>query len=346
MRASKFSAPGAPLTVEECPVPALDAGEVLVRVMAAGVCGSDVHMWRGIVPVRQLPLTLGHEMAGTVEAWGPAVAGWGPGDQVIVRAASGCGECGACSDGRDNLCSRQGVLGMDLDGGFAQYVRAPAANLVPLPQGISFEAGAILTDAVATPYHAIVNRGGLHAGESVAVFGCGGLGVHAVQLARLLGAATIVAVDVRRPARERAERAGAGTVIDAAESSPAKEIQRLADGGVDLALDFVGKAETVSQAVRSLRPGGRAVVVGMGTEGIALPPPSLFAWREHAVLGSFGSTLHDLEQVIEFVSSGRLDLSGSITARLPLSGVNDALRILEDPVGDHVRIVIVPSEEE
>src|SRR3990172_12048518 len=137
MRASRFNAPGVPLTVEECRVPALDVGDVLVGVMAAGVCGSDVHMWRGVVPVRQLPLTLGHEMAGTVEACGPAVAQWEPGDQVIVRAASGCGECGACSSGRDNLCSRQRVLGMELDGGFAQYVRAPAANLVPLPPGIS-----------------------------------------------------------------------------------------------------------------------------------------------------------------------------------------------------------------
>ena len=346
MLAARLHSPGAPLKIEDCPLPTLEPGEVLVRVAACGVCGSDLHMWRGAAPVRKTPIVLGHEIAGTVAACGPESSTWKADDAVIVRAGASCGNCRHCRSRRDNLCSGQRVLGMDLDGGFAQYVRAPAANLVPLPPGISFEVGAILTDAVATPFHAILSRGGLHGGDMVAVFGCGGLGIHAVQLARLLGAATIVAVDVRRPALALAERAGAGAVIDAAETSPAKEIQRLTDGGVDLALDFVGKAETVSQAVRSLRPGGRAVVVGMGTEGIALPPPALFAWREHAVLGSFGSTLHDLEQVIEFVSSGRLDLSGSITARLPLSGVNDALRILEDPVGDHVRIVIVPSEEE
>jgi threonine dehydrogenase-like Zn-dependent dehydrogenase len=235
---------------------------------------------------------------------------------------------------------------MDCDGGFAQFVLTPAANLVPLPAEVSFEAGAILTDAVATPYHAITTRGQLNAGESVVIFGCGGLGTHAVQLARLLGAAFVIAVDVRPAALDRASSLGADAVIDSREESAHKAVQRITEGGADLALDFVGSPETASQAVRCLRTGGRLVIVGMGQEPISLPPPALFAWREHAAIGSFGSTHRDVTEVVGLVQSGRLDLGGSVTGRFPLAAVNEALEILERGENDHVRLVITPWLEE
>jgi len=316
-----------------------------VRVEAAGVCGSDVHMWRGHVPVRQTPIILGHEIAGVIERCGEGTAPWAPGDRVIVRAAAGCGACARCAGGEDNLCSRQTVLGMDVDGGFAQFVLAPAANLVPLPPHIPFETGAILTDAVATPYHALGARGRLSPGERVVIFGCGGLGTHAVLLAPLLGAGQVIAADVRPGALIRARRLGAHEALDPREEPAYKAVGRLTDGGADLAVDFVGTPDTASQALRCLRPGGRLVIVGMGQEPIPLPPPALFAWREHAVAGSFGSTRHDLDQVLGLVESGRLDLSGSVTGRFPLSAVNQALETLERAEGDHVRLIINPWME-
>ncbi len=344
MLAARLHSVGAPLKIEDCPLPALHPGEALVRVLASGVCGSDLHMWRGSVPVRKRPIILGHEIAGAVAACGPECGSWKDGDPVIVRAGAGCGACPHCQSNRDNLCPDQRVLGMDEDGGFSQYVKAPADSLMPLPEGVPFEVAAILSDAVATPYHALAQRGALQPRESVAVFGCGGLGTHAVQLARLLGAAIVIAVDVRPGPLARAQELGADCTVDAAQEDPAKAIRQLTDGGADLALEYVGRAETIAQAVRSLRPGGRAVVVGMGQEPITLPPPALFAWREHALLGSFGSTRQDLERVIELVRSGRLDMSRSVSARLPLAEVNRALEMLESGEGDPVRLVIMPWE--
>lgn len=345
MTAAFFFRPGEPLSLERRTPPQPAAGQALVRVEAAGLCGSDVHMWHGNVPVRQAPIVLGHEIAGVIEQCGPGTAPWQPGDRVIVRAASGCGQCPRCTAGDDNLCARQAVLGMDVDGGFAQYVLAPAANLVPLPPEIPFEAGAILTDAVATPYHALVSRGRVQPGETVVVFGCGGLGTHAIQLAQLLGAAAVIAVDVQAPALQRARELGASEAVDGREQAPHQVVQRLTDGGAGLALDFVGRPETASQALRCLRPGGRLVVVGMGNQPLTLPAPAMFAWREHAVIGSFGSTRRDLDQVLGLVQSGRLDLSRSITGRFPLSAVNQALQTLDRAEGDHVRLVITPWQE-
>lgn len=345
MLAVRFHAPGEPLALEACPLPAPGPGEALVRVLACGVCGSDVHMRHGRVPVRKTPIILGHEIAGTVVSCGPGDGPWREGDPVIVRAGAACGTCSYCQMGRDNLCPRHRVLGMDEDGGFAQYVKAPAASLVRLPEGVSFEVAAILSDAVATPYHALVARAALREGESVAVFGCGGLGAHAVQLARALGAGAVIAVDVRPGALERARTLGADAVVDATQEDPSKAIRRVTNEGVDVALECVGRADTIAQAARSLRPGGRAVVVGMGGEPIGLPPPALFAWREHALLGSFGSTRADLDAVVDLVRSGRLDLSGSISARLPLRDAERALGMLERGEGDPVRIVLLPWEE-
>ncbi len=345
MIAARFTAPGLPLSVGPCPLVQPETGRVLVRVEAAGVCGSDLHMWQGNVPVRQTPIVLGHEIAGVIVECGAETAPWEPEDRVIVRAASGCGACARCREGEDNLCPHQTVLGMDADGGFAQYVLTPAANLVRLPSEIPFETGAIITDAVATPYHAVETRGQLRRGESVVIFGCGGLGTHAIQIARLLGAAVVVAVDVRPGALDRARALGANAAIDSREEGAHKAVQRLTEGGADLALDFVGRPETASQALRSLRPGGRLVIVGMGQEPIILPPPALFAWREQAALGSFGSTRRDLDEVIGLVQSGRLDLSGSVTGRFPLSAVNEALETLGRGESAHVRLVITPWEE-
>ena len=344
MLAARFYAPGESLRVEEVPMPSAGPGQVLVRVTACGICGSDVHFVEGRALVAATPITLGHEPAGVVVQTGAGVADVAPGQRVIVRPGVGCGRCHACSSGRDSLCERTHVLGMHVDGGLAECLAVSASSIIPVPDAVPMEQAAIISDAVATPYHALVERGALRAGESVAVFGCGGLGAHAVQLARLAGAATVIAIDVRPAALERARRAGADLLINAVEERPSRRIRELV-GGVDLALECVGRADTIGEAVKSLRRGGRAVVVGMGADAIQLPPPNVFTWSEHALIGSFGSSAEHVRRLLGMTASGRLDLSASVTAVLPLSDVNAGLDMLRALGGDAGRVVVQPGRE-
>lgn len=344
MLAARFHAPGEPLRLEDVPVPSVGPQEVLVRVTACGICGSDVHFSEGRAPVATTPITLGHEPAGIVAEVGQGVSSVATGQRVVVRPGAGCGSCPACAAGRDSLCERSLVLGMHVDGGLAEYLAADASNVIPVPDAVPLEQAAIISDAVATPYHALVDRGGLRAGESVAIFGTGGLGAHAVQLARLAGAATVIAVDVRASALERARRAGADVTINATEERPSRRIRALA-GGVDLSLECVGRPDTIGEAVKSLRRGGRAVVVGMGPEPIQLPPPNAFTWSEHALIGSFGSTAEHVRLLLGMAASGRIDLAGSVTALLPLRDVNAGLDMLRSPEGDAGRVVVQPGSE-
>ena len=196
-------------------------------------------------------------------------------------------------------------------------------------------------DAVATPFHAITNRGALRVGEKVAVFGCGGLGIHGVQIAKVCGASLVIAVDASDSALERAGKVGADEVINPRKENPIEKIKEMTGGmGVDMAVEFVGLKETIEQAVRSVRVGGRTVVVGLGPETIFLPPPTTFVRTELSFLGSYGSTTLEIQNVVDLVTSGKLDLSDSITERFPLEEVNKGLDHLHKKIGNPIRIVI------
>jgi threonine dehydrogenase-like Zn-dependent dehydrogenase len=199
-----------------------------------------------------------------------------------------------------------------------------------------------MVDAVATPFHAITNRGGLQAGERVAIFGCGGLGIHGIQIAKICGASLVIAVDAIDSALERAKKAGADEAIHPRKEDPVERIKALTGGmGVDLSLEFVGLKETIEQAIRSVRVGGRTVVVGLGPEGIVLPPPTQFVRSELSFLGSYGSTTFEIQKVVDLAASGKLDLSNSITERFSLEDVNKGLEHLHQKTGNPIRIVIV-----
>ena len=196
-------------------------------------------------------------------------------------------------------------------------------------------------DAVATPFHAITNRGALRVGEKVAVFGCGGLGIHGVQIAKVCGASLVIAVDASDSALERAGKVGADEVINPRKENPIEKIKEMTGGmGVDMAVEFVGLKETIEQAVRSVRVGGRTVVVGLGPETIFLPPPTTFVRTELSLLGSYSSTTLEIQNVVDLVAGGKLDLSDSITERFPLEEVNKGLDHLHKKTGNPIRIVI------
>jgi 2-desacetyl-2-hydroxyethyl bacteriochlorophyllide A dehydrogenase len=345
MRAARFEGVGTPLTVQSIPVPLPGGDEVLVRVASTGLCGSDVHIAvEGITPTPYLPITLGHEIAGTVAAVGDAVTGWSAGERVCVFPVLFDGTCSSCLAGHSEICLDRRIVGIHADGGLAEYVAVPAKNLVAIPDGVPFEQASICTDAVITPFHALTDVARLGPGESVAVLGVGGLGLHAVQIAKLAGAAPVIAIDTRAAQLARAGDGGADVVIDASRQSAVDEVMAATAGvGVDVAAEFVGAPSTIGQAVECLRTGGRAVLVGLGAEPITVLPPTAFVRRQLQVLGSYGGTLATLQRVLRLVTTGRLDLGRSITHRFALDDADQALRILHEKTGDPQRVVITPN---
>lgn len=345
MKAARLHAPGKPLTIESVAVPEPKADEVLVEVEACGLCGTDIHLAvDGDIPVERTPITLGHEAAGVVAATGDGVSGHAPGDRVALFPSATCGRCRFCMTGRDSLCERSKVYGMSRDGSLAQFVVAPSWSLIPVPAGVSFEVAAIVTDGVSTPFHALRSRGAMKAGETVAVIGCGGLGTHAVMLARMMGARFIVAIDTQAEARNRALELGADMAIDpSAEPNVKKALHKRLGRGADLSLEFVGRVETVAIATAVLDTGGRAVVVGVGMVRPVLPPLVSFVGREHSIIGSFGMDKRDIVDLFALISGGRLDLSRSISGRYPLAGINDALTRLASRDTGVVRLVVNPG---
>lgn len=325
------------LRIDDVPTPEPGPGEVLVRVHACGVCASDLHVVQGITPSSHLPITLGHEAAGVIERVGPDVDDWLPGDRVLVPAGRTCGACPMCIGGRDNLCSFQGVLGVTADGAQATHALALARMLVPIPGSLPFEQAAILADAVATPYHAL-KRGGLADGMTCAIVGLGGLGMHAVALARLAGA-HVIGVDIDPIGLERALAWGAHEVVDST-GGAADRVRELSEGGVDRSFEFVGLQATAHDAVKMLRPGGRATLVGISRERLSTMPLGLFVAQELEVVGSFGSTLQDVNELLDLVEDGRLDLSQSVSHVLALDEFPTALDMLESREGSPIRIVI------
>jgi D-arabinose 1-dehydrogenase-like Zn-dependent alcohol dehydrogenase len=332
------------VVVEEVPDPTPGPGEVRVALAAAGVCGTDLHAARGKLPVPALPVVMGHEGAGVVDALGEGVEALAVGDRVLLLPAETCGECAACEAGHLGLCPRARIFGMARDGTFAERIVAPASCVVALPEVVPFEQGAILADAVATAFHAVATRGGLSGGERVAVIGCGGGGDHVVLIALRLGAKTIVAVDASEGALRRATDAGADATVDARSEEARRSIRSAAGGdGPDLVIEFAGRRASAELALASVARRGRVVLGGVSLERPELPPLMSFIGREIAVVGSMGYTRAELDESLRRAVSGELDLSRSITARYPLERAPDALADLEARRGDPIRLALVPS---
>jgi 2-desacetyl-2-hydroxyethyl bacteriochlorophyllide A dehydrogenase len=328
--------------LDHVPVPVPGPEEVRVSIRACGLCGSDVHVVHGSTPSGPLPLVLGHEPSGVVDAVGDRVTDISPGDRVCLAAGYGCGDCPVCAADRESICARLEIPGISRDGSQAEYVVVPARTVVPLPRQVDFATGAILTDAVSTPFHA-VRRAGVRAGETAAVFGLGGLGLHAVTILNQVVGAHVIGVDVYGGALDRAARFGAHEVVDASGGKPAAAIRLLTGGGVDHAFEFVGSAAVTDQAVKSLRPGGTCTVVGVTPEPLQLLPQALLVDKELRLQGSFGCSRAELAELVALVAGGRLDLSGTITHRFPLEEFDEALRVLETKDGDPIRVVVEQS---
>ncbi len=342
MRAVRMIGVGKPLEEREVPVPEIGEKDVLVRVRAAGICHSDAHYRSGRSPVRPLPMTLGHEVAGVVERVGSRVTGRKPGDRVCLHYNITCGDCYYCSTGNEQFCGKGLMLGHYTDGGYAEYVAVPERNAVLLPDEIPFEAGATLMCASATSFHAL-RKSRLKAGETAAVIGVGGLGASAVQLCRAFGALEVFAVDINADKLALAKSYGA-VPINAREKDPVAEIRRLTGGrGADVALELIGRAQTMKQAIQCLGPMGRAVIVGISDEPIQIDTYREVLGNEAEIIGSNDHLLQEMPALVEMARKGVLDTSRVVTRTVGLNAkeINAALDALERYEGG-VRTVIVP----
>ena len=342
MKAVRLVRVGSPLELQDIPIPAIGDRDVLVRVRAAGVCHSDAHYRAGTSPVRPLPMTLGHEVAGVVEKVGASVTTSKPGDRVCLHYNVTCGSCTACVSGNEQFCPNCRMIGHYTDGGFAQYIAVPERNALPLPAEIPFEQGATLMCASATAYHAL-RKARLRAGETAAIIGVGGLGMSAVQLARVFGALTVFAVDIREESLELAAAYGA-VPVNARSVDPVAEIRRLTGGrGADVAVELIGMSKTMHQAVQCLAPLGRAVLVGITREPLTLNTYNEVLGGEAQVIGSNDHLLSELPTVIEMARRKVLDTSRVVTRSVPLDAraINETLDGLERFAGG-IRTVVVP----
>ena len=342
MKAVRLVKVGSPLAMQEIPAPEIGEKDVLVHVQAAGICHSDAHYRAGRSPVRPLPMTLGHEVAGVVERIGGGVRNLKPGDRVCLHYNITCGECGFCSTGNEQFCPRVLMLGHFTNGGYAEYISVPARNVLPLPPEIPFAQGATLMCASATAFHSL-RKSRLRAGEAAAIIGVGGLGISAVQLARAFGAIDVFAVDIREESLALAAAYGA-LPVHARKADPVAEIRRLTGGrGVDVAIEMLGSPLTMQQAARSLAPMGRAVFVGISDEPVTFDTYREVVGNEAEIIGCSDHLLSELPAVIEMARQGVLDTARVVTRSIPLDAgaVNRALDELERG-GAGIRTVIVP----
>jgi propanol-preferring alcohol dehydrogenase len=345
MKAVRMLAVGQALQTQEIPAPVPAENEVLVRVRAAGICHSDAHYRAGLSAVRRLPLTLGHEVAGVVETAGSGVTRLKPGDRVCLHYNLTCGSCYYCSTGNEQFCPDVVMLGHHTDGGYAEFIAVPERNAILLPEEIPFEQGATLMCASATAFHAL-RKSRLRAGETAVVFGVGGLGMSAIQLARAFGALQVFAVDINEEKLELASEYGARPV-NAKRGDPLEEIRSLTAGkGADVALELIGLPLTMRQAVQSLGPMGRAVIVGLSDKPLEIDTYRELLGKEAEVIGSNDHLLQELPFLIEMTRRKVLDVSRVVTRTVPLEAgpINAALDALARFDGG-VRTVIVPEEE-
>lgn len=358
MRAAVVRELNVPVLIEDVDIDGPGPHEVLIRTSAAGICHSDLNGITGR-SVQQPPFVLGHESAGVVEEVGSLVSYVAPGDHVITCLAAHCGGCEWCLSGRPNLCARDG-LGRGRDekprlssggealqqftglGSFAERMLVHENTVVKIPEAMPFDRAALLGCGTTTGLGAVLNTARVGAGESVAVVGCGGVGLSAIQGARIAGALRIIAVDPIKARLDLARELGATDTVDATEGDPSQEVVTLTGGGVDHAFECAGTKGTAEQAFRMLGRGGTGTLVGIlrGQEPLQLDG-TLFTPGRKLQGSLMGSTRFriDIPRYVELYLQGRLRLDELITARVDLGGLNDAFDAMKR--GDGARSVVV-----
>jgi len=347
MKAAVLYAPNQPLVIENVDIEEPQAGEVLIKTSATGVCHSDLHFMEGkwLYP---MPVVLGHESAGVVEKVGTGVTNVKPGDRVVVAFVQSCGYCDRCITGRPNLCSNSQTLNrvgrIKLNGtpmlqfagmsAFAEQQLVSSHACVLVPDGVPMEVAALVGCSVMTGVGAVTNTVKLQVGETVAVVGCGGVGLNIIQGAKLAGASRIIAVDLIESKLAAAREFGATDIVDASSGNAVQQVQQLTGGGVDYAFEAIGMMKTAQQCWEMAKRGGKAVVVGMLplAEELTLPNAGVSFLGEKGIIGSFyGSTrqTYDMPWLMELYRQKRLKIDELISRRYELGQINEAYDALK-----------------
>lgn len=341
MKAAIIHRYGAPLSVETVPDPDCPQGGVVLRVLACGVCRSDWHAWKGADPDVSLPHIPGHEFCGEVEEVGAGVTAWRRGDRVIAPFVLGCGVCPSCASGEATTCPTQDVPGFTVAGAFAERIAVPRAdfNLARLPDGMQPYAAASLGCRVTTAFRALADRGRLRPGEWLAVHGCGGVGLSAVMLGRAMGA-RVVAVDIVPEKLALAQRLGAEIAVDASTGRGGEIVCEMTKGGAHVSVEALGLPVTFEASLRSLRPLGRHVQIGMPTGDEARPaiPLDVVYSRQLSLHGTRGMPAHRFPDLFALLTAGNIDPGTLVSKRITLGEVSDALAALDGFAGEGVAV--------
>ncbi len=340
MQAVRYHGPKRAFQLERVPLPEPGPGQVRVRIHAAGICHTELHFESGLLNLGVAPVTMGHEMAGTIDAVGPGVRERRPGDRVIVYYYVGCGTCEWCRRGAENLCDHlRAEYGFVSDGGYAEAVVVPERNAVPLPAELSWEAAAPIGCGVTTAIHAL-NLAQIQSGHTVVVYGIGAVGYGLVQVAKLRGA-TVIAIGRTAAKLERARELGADHLV-AAGTTPdaADQVRDLTGGrGADAVFELVATKATMGPAARMLAKRGRLVFIGYSTDRFDVHPIELVI-REAQVTASVGNTLDELKEAVRLVGDGKVRTL--VDRTLPLDRWQEGLEALRrgEVVG---RVVLLPQ---
>ena len=340
MRAVRLSQVGKPLQEAEVDLPEIGASDVLIRVAASGICHSDEHYRAGISRIDRLPVTLGHEIAGWIEKVGGDIKHVTRGDRVCVHYLAHCGSCKFCVRGLEQFCRAGEMIGKHRDGGYAEFIKIPGRNAFVLPDQIPFEIGAVMMCSSATALHAL-NKAQLKRGESIAIFGFGGLGFSALQLARAFDCHQIFVVEINPAKLASIETLGA-VAIDANKGNPIEQIMDATKGkGADVSLELIGSAKTMQQAVQCLGALGRAALVGLTAESMSIFPYTELINKEVEIIGVSDHLAAELPTLIEFTRSGKLRFPPDALRFVDLDAqqINASLNAFQNSI-DHIRTVI------
>ncbi len=334
MLAAIYETFGDPIEVRRVPDPSLEPDAVILTVEATGVCRSDYHGWQGQDPDITLPHVPGHELAGTIEEIGSAVAGWRVGQRVTVPFITGCGSCPQCLSGNQQVCDRQQQPGFTHWGSFAERVmiRYAASNLVPLPDDVDAVSAASLGCRFTTAWRAVVAQGRTAPGEWVAIHGCGGVGLSAVMIAGAMGA-RVIGIDIQEDALELARGLGAEVVLNPRETAGINEaILDSTGGGADVSIDALGSAVTCASSIRCLRKRGRHIQVGLmvGPDREHPVPMDRVIAHELEIRGSHGMQAHAFPPLLAMITEGAIDPGILVRRRVNLKQGAAALMQMAD----------------
>jgi 6-hydroxycyclohex-1-ene-1-carbonyl-CoA dehydrogenase len=338
MKAALFLGPNQPLRIDDVRIPAPSPDEVLVKVCACGVCHTDLHyIDHGVPTFKQPPVILGHEVSGTIEEIGERAGNYKKGDRVLVPPVFTCGKCEMCRTGRENICDNMIMLGNSVDGAYAEYAVAPAKDVIPLPEDIALEEGCIISDAVSTPFHALLNRGQIKPGDKIVVFGCGGLGLNAIQVAKALGAFAI-GVDMKAKKLDYAKKFGADEVMMPSEDI-AKKIRKITGGGAHIAIDAVGNPEVMETAFSALKAGGKLLIMGYSDKKVTFNAGRIM-FREMEIRGTLGCPPYLYPRLLDLVKMGKIKVKELVTHKFPLDKINDAFSLLRKGEESLIRAIV------